>query len=171
MMAGTKLILVCGLPGTGKTTVAEAIAKKTKARILSTDIIRKDLVSRPSYGEQEKEMVYGMLFSMAEMMLKDGKNVLLDGTFYKEALRKRAEEIAARAGSEFRVVEVVCDEKTIRQRLEKRCNAACASCASDANFEVYMKVKKIFEPVRGRHFVIDTGKDWEKQVDALLERL
>lgn len=175
MMAGrkslTKLILVCGLPGTGKTTVAEAIAKKAKARLLSTDVIRKEMISRPSYGKHEKDMVYGLLFSMAEMMLRDGKSVLLDGTFYRADLRKRAGEIAAKTKSEFRVVEVVCDEEKIRQRLDKRCSAACASCASDADFAVYQKIKKIFEPISGKHAVIDTGKDWEKQIGAFAREI
>jgi len=162
------LILVCGLPGTGKTTVAEAIAKKAGARILSTDILRKEITGRPSYSEAEKGMVYGMLFSMAEMMLRGGSSVLLDGTFYKRDLRKTAEKIASATKSGFRLVEVVCDEKTIRKRLKER-SKTCS--ASDADFNVYRKVKKVFEPIKEKHFVVDTGENWKKRVDALLERL
>jgi predicted kinase len=163
------LILVCGLPGTGKTTVAEAIARKAKASILSTDILRKEAVFRPSYGDEEKGMVYGMLFSMAEMMLKDSKSVLLDGTFYKKELRDAAREVAAGTRSGFRLVEVVCDESVVRVRLEKRREAG--GSASDADFTVYQKIKRIFEPIEENHFVIDTGSDLEKQIDVLIRNL
>ncbi len=159
------LILVCGLPGTGKTTVAEAIAKKAKAAVLSTDILRKEMMNDPSYSATEKTMVYGMLFSMAEMMLKT-RNVVLDGTFYRKDLRDRAREIAAAAKSGFRMVEVVCDERLIRERLEKRKKT---HSASDADFAVYAKLKKAFEPIREKHAVIDTGGDWQKKLDGLLK--
>jgi len=164
MTRGTKLILVCGLPGTGKTTVAELIAKKTNSRILSTDVIRKEMISLPSYAEQEKKMVYGMLFSMAEMMLRDSKNVLLDGTFYSKELRESARSVAKRTKSDFHLVEVVCDEKAVRKRLEGRKEAGSAS---DADFEVYKKIKKTFEPIKEAHAVIDTSGEWEKEADAL----
>jgi hypothetical protein len=162
-----RLILVCGLPGTGKTTVAEELAKKTGSHILSTDIIRKELIRSPEYSDEEKDMVYGMLFSMAEMMLRDGRNVLIDGTFQKESLRKTAGGIASNTKSEFRIVEVVCDEAIIRKRLSGRCKTCSAS---DADFAVYLKIKKAFEPVRETHDVIDTGKPWMKQVETLAKK-
>jgi hypothetical protein len=155
----TKLILVCGLPGTGKTSVAEAIAKKTDARILSTDIIRKEMLSNPAYTEDEKTLVYSMLFNMAGMMLKDGRNVVLDGTFYKKELRDNVKELAVKTKSELSIIEVVCDERLIRERLAKRCKTCCAS---DADFAVYKKLRKSFEQIKEKHFTIDTSGAWQK---------
>ena len=44
-----------------------------------------------------------------------------------------------------------------------------APSASDADFAVYEKLKKAFEPIREKHTVIDTSGDWEKQVGILIK--
>ena len=164
----TMLILVCGLPGTGKTTVAEAIAKKKNARILSTDIIRKEMIGNPAYTDDEKDMVYHMLFNMAGMMLKDGRNVVLDGTFYKKELRDNVRELATKTKSELSIVEVVCDERVVRERLAKRCKTCCAS---DADFAVYKKLKTSFEQIKKKHFTINTSGAWQKQADDIASKI
>ncbi|MEE9323010.1 MAG: nucleoside monophosphate kinase [Candidatus Aenigmarchaeota archaeon] len=163
-----RLILVCGLPGTGKTTVAEKIADKTKSFVFNTDIIRKELFGKPKYTKKEKSLVYDLLFEMAEKFLKSAKNVVLDGTFYKKELRKRVKEMAKKTDSEFHVVEVRCDEEILKERMGKRTKQ---KTPSDADFEIYMKIKKEFEPVREKHFVVDTGKEWEKQIEGFLKTI
>jgi len=160
------LILVCGLPGTGKTTVAKRIAMRTKSSLLSTDVIRRQLFKKPAYDQKEKEMVYGELFSRAERSLKNGKNVLVDGTFYMKELRDKVKKIAEKTGSEFRIVEVVCGERQIRRRLEKR-NKACS--ISDADYCVYMKIKEQFEPIVEEHFTINTSNDIGRQIEKFLK--
>ncbi|PSQ47007.1 kinase, partial [Halobacteriales archaeon SW_6_65_15] len=60
-----QLIVVCGLPGVGKTTVAEAIAERVDGRLLRTDVIRKEIISDPDYTAEESRMVYGELFERA----------------------------------------------------------------------------------------------------------
>lgn len=48
------IIVICGLPGVGKTTLAKEIALLVNAVLLSTDKIRKELLSRPTYGRKKK---------------------------------------------------------------------------------------------------------------------
>jgi predicted kinase len=160
------LILVCGLPGTGKSTVSKAIAERTKALLFNTDVVRKELFSRPAYTQEEKDLVYKMLFEMAEKFLKQSKNIVLDGTFYKEELRSRVKEIAQRNRSAFAIVEVVCSEKTAKRRLDER---AKSESLSDADFCVYRKIREQFEPIREKHFVVDTGKNVGRQIAGFLK--
>jgi len=49
------IILICGYPGVGKTTVAHELAPLINAVVLSTDKIRKEFLDKPTYGEQEKK--------------------------------------------------------------------------------------------------------------------
>ncbi len=163
-----RLILVCGLPGTGKTTVAKKIADETKSFVFNTDIIRKELFDEPKYTEKEKSLVYELLFEMAEKFLRSAKNVVLDGTFYKKEFREQIRKIAESMKSEFHVVEVKCEERILRKRMGKRKGK---KTPSDADFGIYRKIKKEFEPIRGKHFVVDTGKDWEKQIDRFLKTI
>ncbi|MCK4336080.1 MAG: AAA family ATPase, partial [Candidatus Aenigmarchaeota archaeon] len=105
---------------------------------------------------------------MAEKFLRSAKNVVLDGTFYKKGFRDGLKEIAKRMKSDFHLVEVRCDERILKKRVGKRKKK---KTPSDADFEVYKKVKKEYEPIREKHFVVDTGKDWEKQIERFLKTI
>jgi len=166
MKKQASLILVCGLPGAGKSTVAKQIAEETKALMFNTDAVRKKLFEEPAYTQKEKDMVYKLLFEMADKFLKMSRNVVLDGTFYREDLRKGARKIAEKNKSRFMIVEVVCSEKTTRSRLGER---AKTRCASDADFRVYRKIRERFEPIRQKHFIVDSGKDVRKQIAGFLK--
>ena len=55
------IIIVCGLPGVGKTSLAKELAPLIRAVILSTDKIRKELISKPTYRKQEKKLIYDVM--------------------------------------------------------------------------------------------------------------
>ena len=154
------LYLICGLPGTGKTKVANELASLTGGVHLRTDEIRRQIFSDPAYTPGEKERVYEAMFRTAGSVLKTGTDVILDATFYNREKREEAKKLAKMAGTEMVVIEVVCDEKTAEDRLRKR-----KGDASDADFEVYRKVKSEWEPVKEKHFVIFT--DRQKSRDEL----
>ena len=149
------LYLFCGLPGTGKTTVAKELASLTGGMVLRTDEIRKQLMSDPQYSPEEKRLVYDAMLRTAGSMLRAGAVVILDATFHLRKEREAAKEIARKAGAECVVIEVKCDEETVRKILRKR---EAKSDESDADFEVYKKIEKEWEPVQGEHPVIITGK-------------
>lgn len=155
-------IIVCGLPGAGKTTMAKRIADETKSFLLNTDIIRKKVIYDPGYSEKEKEMIYNLLFEMAEKFLITGKNVVIDGTFYKKELRERARKIAKKTKNEFRVIEVRCSEEIIRKGMKERWKKGSES---DADFEVYRKIKGKFEPIEEKHLVLDTTKGFDQAAE------
>jgi predicted kinase len=155
------LTIICGLPGTGKTTLAKKIADETKSFLLNTDIIRKKLIYDPKYNEEEKSLIYNLLFDMAEKFLSTGKNVILDGTFYKKELRDRAKEIAKKTKNEFRIIEIMCEERIIRKVMRERKKK---KSESDADFAVYKKIKKQFEPIKEKHLILDTTKGFDQAV-------
>jgi len=152
------LVLVIGLPGSGKSTVARIIAKEIRAKILRTDEIRKALIREPKYNEMEKEMIYDAMFLAAEQLLKEGESVILDATFYKEELRDKAIDIAENLKKKFLIIECRAGDEIIKKRMEKRRKSM--KSLSDADFEVYKKLKEKFEPIKEgmeEHVVIDTS--------------
>jgi len=152
------LVLVMGLPGTGKSTVARILAKEMRAEILRTDEIRKNLIRSPKYDEKEKEMIYEEMLLTAEQLLSGGANVILDATFYKEELRNRAKKIAEKLEKKFFIIECKAGDEVIKRRMEKR--RKNIKSLSDADFEVYKKLKEKFEPVKENsrmHVILDTS--------------
>ncbi|QAU13810.1 kinase [Halorubrum sp. BOL3-1] len=158
-----RLVVVCGLPGVGKTTVAERIAGHVDGRIRRTDVIRKELFDDPEYTDAETEAVYAELLSRARDDIDAGDAVVLDATFADDPFRAEARETAAETAASFDLVEVACDEDVVERRIERR------DGISDADFEIHLQFKELFDEVASDHVVVDnsgTQAETFAQVDA-----
>jgi predicted kinase len=149
-MQSHQLILVIGLPGTGKTTFSKVLAKVSKATHLNSDIVRSEISMRGQYDEESKAIVYSELLRRAEKVLSEGKDLIVDATLYKEALRKPYVEIAERLRIPIKWIELRADEKVIKERVNK------TRQYSEADFEVYLKIKAEYEPLKMNHLVLRT---------------
>jgi hypothetical protein len=158
------LVVVCGLQGTGKTQVAKILSQKLNAQLFSTDALRKE----QDYHFKTRMNTYQILFKLAKGFLKKKKNVILDGTFYKESLRKTAKEIAQKLKTKIYFIEVICNEKKIKERIEKRFKKGTSE--SKANYLVYLKYKKLWQPIKEKHIIIDNSGDL-KQLRKQIEKL
>ena len=113
-----RLVMVGGLPGTGKTTLAGAVADKLGAVLLSTDRLRKELAELPPdehvpapyrdgiYTAEHTEVTYRELLSRAEKLLALGESVVLDASWTAHAHRELADAVATRTHS--RLVPLLC---------------------------------------------------------------
>lgn len=163
------LVLVCGLPATGKSNLARSLTRKMKAQILNTDIVRKELFEKPAYSDEEKELVYDVTFLIARYLLTNRRNVIIDGTFYKKRLRDRMREIARDVGTRFKIVECICPEDVIRKRMVRRAERKVT--LSDADLEVYEKIKAEFEPIEEDHIVVHTDRYYKENLEYVLKKL
>ncbi len=157
-MARKKLIIVCGLSGTGKTTVARLITEKFHAVHLRTDAIRKEIFPKPTYSPEESEFVYQEFFRRAERAIKT-ENVVMDATFMLERGRVAARKIAELVRADFFIIETYCPENIVKERIEARKNDE-----SDAQFIHCLDQKKKFEPITEKHIIIDTSQDINEQL-------
>ena len=162
------LVMICGLPGTGKSTLAKAVAEKIDAVYLNSDSIRLGMLEEREYTEEEKKQVYEAMFEKSGEELKKGKNVVLDATFYKKELREDAKETADEAGTKIFIIECVTHEDLLKERILKRKKE---ETESEADFEVYKKVKMQFEPIEGEHLAVDTSMELERQIELVLAYL
>jgi gluconokinase len=124
------------------------------------------MLKERTYSEKEKEGVYDEMFKAAEKLLKEKKKAILDATFYKKALLEKAKTIASGTGSGFFVVECLASDEVILKRITERKNAKTKS-ESEADFEIYKKVKRSFEQITEKHCVVDTLLPLEKQVEQV----
>ncbi len=164
MTAGQRLITVCGLPGVGKSSVAKAVTDRLGCTRLRTDVVRKELISEPTYSEAETERVYTEFLNRAEQRVTAGESVVLDATFRKQTQRKRAQTLGVELDVPFTLIHVVCDDDVVEQRIRIR------EDISDADVSVYRQLKSEFEPIQLPHETIDnsgTREATKKQIQEL----
>jgi len=78
-------VWLTGLPGSGKSVVSNALIellkqKNISVQLLSSDEIRKILTPKPTYNIEERDIVYAALVYMANLLTKNGVNILIDAT-------------------------------------------------------------------------------------------
>lgn len=148
------IVIICGLPGVGKTTLAKDLAPLLNAVVLSTDKIRKELILHPTYSKQERRLIYDVMLLLAKYLHDAGINCILDATFNRERSRREVKNKLALDPSQFHIVECVCPEDVVLARLRAR-----KGDYSDADVSVYRKMKKVYEPVREEHITAGMAKD------------
>jgi hypothetical protein len=174
------VVAIGGLIATGKTILAEALARALGLPVVGSDRTRKWLAGLAP-TEQAAASVYTAAFSQrtfdevfrrAAVVLQSGRGVVLDATFRHRALRRRAEELAERHRRPFLFVETTCDEATLRERLRRR---AAGPSVSDATESLLTRLQEEFEPVTeldsARHLRLRSTDPVEALVDAVRSRL
>ena len=163
------LVLMCGLMGTGKSVLAAALADEVGAQQIRTDVVRKELQRiDPSehrfeefgegiYSPEVSRLTYRKALDLAAERLRSGSSVIIDGSYQRRTERLKAAAMARTVGAAFVVIECVCSEDIVRQRLETRLTRTGEP--SDGRWELFHEQKAGFEPVDevgpGRHLVID----------------
>jgi len=165
------LILMTGLPGTGKTTVARQLAQKLKAVVLSKDTVRHALFPPElvEYSTEQDDFVIDLLLRTAEYIWKTYPEqvIILDGrTFSRESQRRHVIDFAEQQRQPWRMVECVCSDDIARKRLSQ---PDPTHPAENRTPELYDEVKRRWEPITERKLVIAT--DESVDITSLVEQL
>jgi len=111
------VLWITGLPGSGKSTVADAVKQKhPDFIILRMDDLRHMVTPQPTYSDVEREMVYRSLIYMAKTISDLGHDVIIDATGNMKRWRQLAREMI----SLFVEVYLTCSLETCRQREDQR---------------------------------------------------
>jgi predicted kinase len=149
------LAVFAGLPGVGKSTLAERVAAQLPAAVLPVDTVdftmqRYEVTeSRPGYA------AYGIVAAVAEVQLRIGHHVIIDAVNPVKAARQLWVELAERLGVPLRVVEVVCgNDAEHRRRVEERYAARDHDGVPD--WVRVLERQAEYEPYLGPRLVVDT---------------
>jgi predicted kinase len=158
-----RLLIFCGIPGSGKTTIARIVAAALgRAVHVQTDALRL-MIPAPKYTWAEARFVYESAFLVGRHALKSGYDVILDGTFLREDYRAEAVERLARYCSSADVVCVICDQEVARARNSER-----ETTVPEASFD---RLVASFERPRRALFVHTDGGTPQEAADYLLRGL
>jgi predicted kinase len=165
------LVLLSGLPGSGKSYLARRLAEEMPFLIIESDRVRKILFPSPQYAAEESMLTHRTSHALIEKKLRAGVRVIHDATnligFHRELVRR----IAERAKARVIIVRVVASEEAIRQRMEKRQESRTPHDLSDADWSVYQRMVPREEPIRRPHLVVDTGADLEEGIRKILREV
>lgn len=150
------VILVMGLPGSGKSYFASRLAEKINAEYWSSDQIRKENFPERTYSDSETKKVYEILLKKMQEAIDEEKDVVLDATFYKNKIRV---PFTSESKGKIVFIEVWADEKIIQERLKKN------RPYSEADFKIYHLLKGQWDPLEQPHLSL---RSTNKNIDAMV---
>ena len=120
-----KMILFSGLPGTGKSTLAETIGRQLGIPVFAKDWLEASLLRSGLRSKMDDKLLgfagYELLTVLAERQFMLGQSVILDSVASMPTIRDKWHTLAAQYGAEWRIIECVCsDENLHRARLTTR---------------------------------------------------
>ena len=100
-----------GEPGSGKTTLARALASPLGAVVLEMDIVTAALIRTCVFVEPPGSAVYEVHYSLAADLLRQGLSVVLDNPVYRPFVEDRSQAVAREAGAAWVMIECVCSDR------------------------------------------------------------
>jgi aminoglycoside phosphotransferase family enzyme/predicted kinase len=197
-MPGPTLLMVGGVMGTGKSTLAAALQHELGWAYTSSDTVRKRLLglqpAQPQaadfgagiYSREWTERTYQGLLEEAEAALAGRRSVIVDASFIQQADRLAAARLAASYRARAMFVECVCPRDVVLERLARRWTArvaggtgalAEASRASDGRPELYERQRANWEAFSAAqapglaHLQVDTAGPLAGSVEQVLAAL
>lgn len=147
------LILVFGLPGTGKTTLARQLAADIDAWHRNSDSVRIELGLQGHYSTEEKQSVYQQLREEAFRQLLSGHRVIIDATFSRKEEREEWTTAAAQIRMPIYWIELRAKEEVVRHRVKE------ARPDSEADEAVYEQIRRQWVPMQEDHLILHTDRE------------
>lgn len=169
------IVLMAGLPGSGKTTIARELSVQTDGVVLSKDVIRAALFPPEDieYSNEQDDFCMKVMLETAAYLLdkNSGRFVFLDGrTFSRRYQIDRVLDRAAELNQTWRILECVCSDAAAKERLQAQL-ASAEHVAANRDYALYLQVKARFEEITLPKTVIDTDQPLHVCVSRALSAL
>ena len=160
------LIIMSGLPGSGKSYLSQRVAQQLPAVVIQSDQVRKVLFPHPDYSAEESATVHRVCREVLGRLLRRGKRVVFDATNLVEFQREILYSLAEHCGAGLLIVRTVAPEEMIRKRLEQRRTNGAE--LSDADWSVYRRMLKSEQQIRRAHLNVDTTQPVDEVVRKIV---
>ena len=154
------IVIVLGLPGSGKSYFASRLAEVIQADYINSDQVRKEMFSKRMYSEQEKGAVYNAMLEKMKSVVQLNKDLVIDATFQREDSRQLfIRQLIGKV--EFFFIEITANPDLIRRRLKKE------RPFSEADFDVYELTRHQWQPLSEPHLSLEST---DENIDYMLDR-
>jgi len=162
----TKIVIMAGLPGTGKTALATVLAQRLDGIVLSKDEVRAALFppGAITYSSGQNDFCMSLILMAAQRIAADHTVpfIFLDGrTFSRTQHIAQVARGAAMVGAELRILYLYCPESLALERIKKDQGK---HAAKNRDPLLYFLVKSYFEPITLPKFDVDTSQPLEECV-------
>ncbi|HHD63249.1 MAG TPA: hypothetical protein ENK96_02550, partial [Desulfobulbaceae bacterium] len=150
-----EILVFFGLIASGKSTLAEAVARREGMLYLNTDRVRKELAGidaterRPDalgqgiYSPEYTERTYRTMLDTTTEQVRQGGSVVLDGSYSRRKDREGVLDCDRQTGAAVFFILCACSDQEVRRRLEIRARDPLA--VSDGRWDIYHRQKESFE--------------------------
>jgi aminoglycoside phosphotransferase family enzyme/predicted kinase len=175
--------IVCGMPASGKSTIAKKLAETLSVRVLRSDVIRKGIFGmQPEektdvpfeegiYSKGASSLTYGKLLLLAQDEIEKGFSVILDATYGSRHQRSEVIRLAKDMDTNLMFVECLSPEALIKERLVSR---EAKDPVSDARLRHFEQIKARFEPLNDvrdeMHIRVDTKGPLEESMEHIFSQ-
>jgi predicted kinase len=165
------LLMLVGAPGTGKSRLARRLGATLDTQVVETDRVRKQLFAEPRYTGGEHAAVYGWCHTVLRSSLVVGRGVIFDATNLEERTRRKVYDIAEQCAARLLIIWVTCPPGIVQQRLLRRKERHDEDDLSDADWLIYLELRRKADPIRRPHVVINTAADTSTAMQRILDRV
>jgi predicted kinase len=156
------LIIMAGLPGSGKSTIAAELARILPAVIIDKDIVRAGLfpAGEIEYSTRQDDFVVAVMLQVAQYYYQQNpqRYLIFDGRpFIRRYQIEQVTRFADQIGQKVRLIVCTCSDDTARARLEKAA-AAREHLAANRSFDLYRRLQASQETYGTAHLVVDTER-------------
>ena len=174
-MGRPRLIIVCGIPGSGKSTFALRVADRWGAVRFASETFAEQLgaAARTALGDLSKEAIlhaYAAMGAAVRDSLATNKLVVAVGSFRSEEQRRRFRDIATSSGASVTTVRIVCSVETAAKRIRSR----RAIGERGPNEEAILQIDAALDRANDIDMVLtneSSVEEFHRKIDALIQVL